>query len=110
MCNSSERESAHLTVGNKRRKRMDTKEAKEIVAMLANGIDSTTGEFFPPDSHYHDPYVIRPLFTILGAVRMPAKASKKASEEKQKDNLERKTQKCRTSMDRRTTTRNFVVV
>ena len=67
---------------------MDTKEAKEVVTMLANGIDPTTGELFLPDSHYHDPYVIKALFIILGSVRMPAKASKKALEEKQKDNLD----------------------
>ncbi len=67
---------------------MDIIKAKEIVEMLADGIDPTTGEIFPPDSHYNNPEVIRALFTVLRSVRMPAKATKKSIEEKQKDNIE----------------------
>lgn len=67
---------------------MDINKAKEIVEMLADGIDPTTGELLPSDSHYNDPEIIRALFTVLRSVRMPAKASKKTIEEKQKDNLD----------------------
>ena len=67
---------------------MDIIKAKEIVEMLADGIDPTTGEMIPPDSHYNNPEIIRALFTILRSVRMPAKTSKKSIEEKQKENIE----------------------
>ncbi len=67
---------------------MDIIKAKEIVEMLAEGVDPTTGELLPSDSHYNDPEIIRALFTVLRSVRMPAKASKKSIEEKQKDNLD----------------------
>ena len=66
---------------------MDIVQAKEIVKTLADGIDPITGEVFPPESHFNNPEVIRALFTVLGAVRMPAKATKKSIEEKQKDNI-----------------------
>ena len=67
---------------------MDIEIAKEIVEMLAHGIDPSTGELFPPDSHYNNPVVIRALFTILTLIRMPEKLPTAAFEEKQKDNLE----------------------
>jgi hypothetical protein len=67
---------------------MDIIKAKEIVEMLADGIDPTTGEILPLDSHYNDPEIIRALFTVLRSVRMPAKASKKSIKEKQKENIE----------------------
>lgn len=67
---------------------MDIHRAKEIVELLANGVDPTTGEVFPPDSHYNNPEIIRALFTILDSVRTPAKATKKSIEEKQQDNLD----------------------
>lgn len=67
---------------------MDIIKAKEIVEMLADGIDPTTGEVLPPDSHWNNPEIIRALFTVLRAVRIPAKLSRKSLEEKQKDNLD----------------------
>lgn len=67
---------------------MDIIQAKEIVKMLADGIDPITREVFPPESHYNNPEIIRALFTVLSAVRMPAKATKKSIEEKQKNNIE----------------------
>lgn len=67
---------------------MDIIKAKEIVEMLADGIDPTTGEILPSDSHYNNPEIIRALFTVLRSVRMPARASKKSIEEKQKVNID----------------------
>jgi len=67
---------------------MNTKKAKEIVEMLADGVDPTTGEILPPDSHFNDPEIIRALFTVLRSVRLPVKASKKPIKEKQKENIE----------------------
>jgi len=65
---------------------MDIYKAKEIVQLLADGVDPTTGEVFPEDSSYNNPAVIRALFLVLGAVRIPR--VKKSIEERQKDNLE----------------------
>jgi len=67
---------------------VDIIKAKEIVEMLADGIDPTTGEILPPESHYNNPEIIRALFTILRSIRMPAKVLKKSIEEKQKENIE----------------------
>ena len=44
---------------------MDITRAKEIVRILADGIDPITGEIFPEDSVYNSPEVIRALFTLL---------------------------------------------
>ena len=44
---------------------MDIIRAKEIVRMLADGMDPMTGEVFPQDSMYNSPEVIRALFTVL---------------------------------------------
>jgi hypothetical protein len=38
---------------------MDRIKAKEIVEMLANGVNPVKGETFPPDSHYNNPEIIR---------------------------------------------------
>ncbi len=67
---------------------MDIHKAKEIVELLANGVDPTTGEIFPPESHYNNPEIIRALFTVLSSVRTPARATKKSIEEKQQENIE----------------------
>ena len=67
---------------------MDIIEAKEIVEMLADGIDPITGEVLPPDSHYNNPTIIRAIFTVLRSVRMPAKASRKSIEERQESNID----------------------
>ena len=47
---------------------MDIKRAKEIVRVLADGVDPTTGEVLPDDSVYNKPDVIRALFTLWNAV------------------------------------------
>ena len=44
---------------------MDIIRAKEIVRMLADGVDPTTGEVLPTESVYNSPEVIRALFTLL---------------------------------------------
>lgn len=67
---------------------MDIHKAKEIVELLANGVDPTTGEVFPPGSHYNNPEIIRALFTVLSSIRTTARSSKKSIEEKQKENME----------------------
>lgn len=69
---------------------MNIIKAKEIVEMLADGIDPTTGEILPPDSHYNNPKIIRALFTVLRSIRMPAKAkvAKKSIKEKQQENID----------------------
>jgi len=66
---------------------MDIVQAKEIVEMLADGIDPVTGEVFPPESCYNNPAIIRALFTILRPVRTPTKTQKKSTREKQDDNI-----------------------
>jgi hypothetical protein len=66
---------------------MDIIQAKETVQKMADGIDPITGEVLPADSTYNNPMIIRALFTVLGAVRIPAKASKKSIEEKQQENI-----------------------
>jgi hypothetical protein len=67
---------------------MDIHEAKEIVELLANGFDPTTGEVFPSNSPYNKPEIISALFTVLNSVRPPTRARKKSIEEKQNDNIE----------------------
>lgn len=49
---------------------MDIIRAKEIVRILADGIDPITGEILPEDSVYNSPEVIRTLFTLLEATSM----------------------------------------
>ena len=44
---------------------MDIIRAKEIVRVLADGVDPTTGEVLPRESVYNSPEVIRALFTLL---------------------------------------------
>ena len=66
---------------------MEIDKAKEIVSLLAYGIDPTTGEVLPNDSPYNHPSVIRALFSILGSVRVPKKPNKHSMEEKQTQNV-----------------------
>ena len=49
---------------------MDIIRAKEIVRILADGVDPTTGEVFPAESVYNSPEVIRALFTLLEQVNI----------------------------------------
>ena len=44
---------------------MDIIRAKEIVRVLADGVDPTTGEVLPAASVYNSPEVIRALFALL---------------------------------------------
>lgn len=46
---------------------MDIIRAREIVRILADGIDPTTGEVLSSDNVYNSPDVIRALFTLLEA-------------------------------------------
>ena len=66
---------------------MEMDKAKEIVSLLAYGIDPTTGEVLPNDSPYNHPSVIRALFSVLGSVRVPKKQIKQSTEEKQTQNV-----------------------
>lgn len=47
---------------------MEIKRAKEIVSLLADGIDPHTGEVLSDESVYNKPEVIRALYTLLNAV------------------------------------------
>lgn len=67
---------------------MDIQKAKEIVQLLADGIDPVTGELLPKDSIYNEPEVIRALHTVINSIRIPRNISRKTKEEKQKENLE----------------------
>lgn len=48
---------------------MDITRAKEIVSTLAEGVDPTTGEVFPPDHICNDPEIVRAFYTLLNAKR-----------------------------------------
>ena len=48
---------------------MELEKAREIVKVLANGMDPATGEVRPYQSPYNDPIVIRGLFTVLESLR-----------------------------------------
>ena len=54
---------------------MEIDQAQEIVKLLANGIDPTTGEVFADDSPYNSPEVVRALFIVLNHVKQPSKSS-----------------------------------
>lgn len=49
---------------------MDIIRAKEIIRILADGIDPTTGEVLSSESVYNSPEVIRALFTVLGELEL----------------------------------------
>lgn len=66
---------------------MEIGKAKEIVAMLANGVHPRTGEIFHEDSPYHDPLIIRALFTIINVLEILHKGSSEKIEDKQKLNI-----------------------
>jgi hypothetical protein len=44
---------------------MDIIRAKEIVSLLAEGVDPTTGEVLPEDHVYNKAEVVRALYTVL---------------------------------------------
>jgi len=66
---------------------MELEEAKQIVRLLAEGIDPTTGEVLPKESPYNNPVIIRALFAVLESLKEKPKP-KKAIEQKQQDNLD----------------------
>jgi len=61
-------------------------EAREVVMLLADGVDPLTGEVLPDRSPYNDPKVIRALFTILNPPK-DKKPAKKTREQKQQENV-----------------------
>ena len=52
---------------------MDSKKAIEIIKMLADGVDPTTGELFPPDSPYQNVDIVRALHTAEEALKRISK-------------------------------------
>jgi len=66
---------------------MDLEKAKEVVRLLAEGIDPTTGEVLPKESPYNEPVVIRALFSVIESLREVRK-SNKTIEQKQQENLD----------------------
>lgn len=65
---------------------MEQEKVYAVIDALANGIDPSSGECFPPDSPYNHPDVIRALFYILRN-KPPTKKQKKSVEEKQQQNI-----------------------
>ncbi|MDA0119299.1 hypothetical protein [Vibrio sp. T11.5] len=65
---------------------MDQEKAYSIIDALANGIDPNTGEYFPEDSPYNHPDIIRALFYVLRN-KPTQKKQKKSLEEKQQENI-----------------------
>ena len=57
---------------------MEISDALKIVQALAEGIDPTTGEFFPEGSPYNDPRVIRALFQALQAMERAKERERRA--------------------------------
>jgi DNA-binding NarL/FixJ family response regulator len=47
---------------------MELARAKEILTVLADGVDPYTGEIFPPNSPYQQPDVIRALYMAINAL------------------------------------------
>lgn len=61
-----------------------------VVKALAEGVNPTTGEYYPDDSPYNSPVVIRALYTLLQEVehrKGKPRGSKKTVEEKQASNV-----------------------
>ena len=59
---------------------MEISRVKEVLSSLADGIDPTTGEIFPPQSPYQNPEIIRALFSALQYIAaVPEKPVEKKS-------------------------------
>jgi hypothetical protein len=56
---------------------MTPAEAKQIIEVLASGVDPATGEVLPDDSPVNSPHVIRALF--IAAKALAAKAARPAA-------------------------------
>ena len=66
---------------------MELAKAKEIVKILANGVDPVTGEALPQESPYNDSGVIRALFAVLESGKA-VKKPKQTNEQKQQENAD----------------------
>jgi hypothetical protein len=67
---------------------MESTETRTIVKTLAQGVDPTSGEVFPPESPYNDPKIIRALFKVLDLAWPPGR-SKLDLDERRQRNLDR---------------------
>ena len=54
---------------------MELAKAREIIKILADGVDPTTGEVLPAESVYNSPEVIRSLFAVLEATAPQLKSN-----------------------------------
>ena len=66
---------------------MELEKAKEIVKVLADGMDPATGEILPHTSPYNDPMVIRGIFTVLESLKT-VKRPRKTIAERQQENVD----------------------
>ena len=58
---------------------MTTDKAIDILKLLADGTDPTTGEVFPDDSAYNRPEIIRALFVAIDALERVRRNEKRKS-------------------------------
>ena len=65
---------------------MDLEKAKELVRLLAEGVDPTTDEVLPKESPYNEPIVIRALFTVIESLK-EVQSPKRTVGQKQQENL-----------------------
>jgi hypothetical protein len=66
---------------------MDETQALAVVRSLANGIDPTSGEVFPPESVYQRPDVVRALFMATGALERQERFARRKGEMPQKTGM-----------------------
>lgn len=57
---------------------MDDTKALSILSALANGVNPTTGEVFPPDSPYQASEIVRALYVAVRVLEAPAARAKPA--------------------------------
>ena len=68
---------------------MDIKEATDILEILANGIEPSSGNKIPAGSPYNSPDVIRALYTCINYIKHPPKRQRKSVEEKRAENIKK---------------------
>ncbi len=68
---------------------MDIKEATEILDILANGVEPSSGNKISADSPYNSPDVIRALYTCINYIKRPPKRHRKSVKEKQLENIKK---------------------
>jgi hypothetical protein len=66
---------------------MDETQALAVVRSLANGIDPTSGEVFPPESVYQRSDVVRALFMATAALERQERFSRRKAEMPQKTGM-----------------------